>query len=196
VGRGQSAPTIRPARARRDVAVAGKGPQPRGANGRGRSAQEEPGVVGVLTHGTDRWCKAAGSGTAKRGGGIRGRASGSCCEGGGRRLRAGVERGGAGVLRVHGIGRRLTDVDESWWPVGGGGSGGRVRVALGFLEGKVMRPRERERERERGGGGGEEGRAAGVASPRGHAGPASGRWHGDAVMAGQRATPGRVDGEE
>jgi hypothetical protein len=103
----------------------------------------------------------------------------------------GVERGGAGGAthmrdwaeahrwrRIAAAGRRRKKV------VAGSG----VRVSGG---GKCARERERERERERGG---EEGASAGVASPCGHVGPASGRWCGDATTAGEQAKPGRVDG--
>jgi hypothetical protein len=55
-----------------------------------QSAQEGLGALGVLTSGTNGWCK------AESGGGGRRRASRSGCEGGGKRLRAGAERGGAG----------------------------------------------------------------------------------------------------
>jgi hypothetical protein len=46
-------------------------------------------MAGVLTRGTDTRCKAAG-------GGGRGRTPRGSCEGKGRPVRAGVERGGAG----------------------------------------------------------------------------------------------------
>jgi hypothetical protein len=63
---------------------------------------------------------------------------------------------------------------------------GRARVSRGGK--KCARGRERRRRR---------GAGAGVASPRGHAGPASGRRCGDAATAGQPAMPGRVmEGDE
>jgi hypothetical protein len=88
------------------------------------------------------------------------------------------------VLCALRIGRWLADSDKLWRPAGGGRSSG-GRVVLGFRgEGKEMRPRERERRGRRAG--------AWMASPRGHAGPASGRRRGDTSAAGQRATPGHV----
>jgi hypothetical protein len=70
----------------------------KGANGWRRSAQEGPGAAGVLTHGTDGRRNVASGGVAESGSGGWGRASGSGCKGGGRRLRARVEQGGAGGL--------------------------------------------------------------------------------------------------
>jgi hypothetical protein len=62
--------------------------------------QKEPGAAVVLTRCTDGRCTAAGGGAAKSGGGERGRTSGSCCEGGRRRVRAGVKRGGEGCATL------------------------------------------------------------------------------------------------
>jgi hypothetical protein len=87
-------------RARRDVVAADGRRHCRGANGAGKRAHEERGATGRLTHGTDGRCKAAGSGVAESGGGGRGRASGSGCEGGGRQLRAGAERGVGDATRA------------------------------------------------------------------------------------------------
>jgi hypothetical protein len=70
-----------------------------------------------------------------------------------------------GVLRACGIERRCAGDGES--PrAGGGGRSSAARAGLGFHGEDEMRPRERERR-------GEKDAGARVASPRGHAGPAS-----------------------
>jgi hypothetical protein len=93
---------------------------------------------------------------------------------------------GQGVLCVRGIGWGFAGDGES--PAGGG----RRKKQRGFERVRVSREGRNAPEGERRGG---RGCSAGVASLRGHAGPASGRRRGDAAAADQPASPGRVTGE-